>query len=331
MDKQQLIRDLTERFEQKKEGFLSDVRNAVTRYISNQGADCLTLIERKRSGNKTWRLSAHPGYALRLIAFCRGAKYDGNPIDSGLTEPVIGVVTKQFELLYQSNDEEIARAIMHYILQDKVLSKGLVDTVVGSAAVGYAAGQIKEKAAALILDQLKDVMQTAGAKAVIATIGKTVAAVASKPIATKIAMLLMKFIAMHLKVVIAKVLATTAVKTLIAAAVKKFLIAAIIAALVKAVAAQFGISASAAFLWVLLPIIAGFILYEIVTFPDHLGEKVGDKVAEDLRGSYRRINDEVFEKVVSEVFDTGLDVMMSKLAETEEVQQGIKDLIGSLA
>ncbi len=331
MDKRELVQDLASRFAGKKSAFLSEVRNAVSSFISGQGAGCVTLIERKMDGKEVWELSPHPGYALRLIAFCRGAKYDGHVIDSGLTDPVIGIVTRRFEMLYQGNDEEIAQAILNYIIQDKALSRGFVAAIVESAAAGYAAGAIKEKAAILILDQLNQVMQTAGAKAALATIGKTVAGVVSAPIATKIALLLMKFIALHLKAVIAKVLASAAIKGLIAVAVKKFLVAALAAALVKAIAAKFGISASAAFLWVLLPIIAAFLIYEIATFPQQLGEKVGNRIVEDLSDSYAKINDEVFERIVTEVLGIGVEALMGELGESEEIQDGIKALLAGVA
>jgi hypothetical protein len=330
MDKRQLTQDLVTRFGDKKESFLSDVRHAVTGYISSQGSSCLTLIERKSNGPEVWSLSPHPGYALRLIAFCTESKYDGHVIDSGLTEPVIGIVTRQFEMLYQSNDEIISKAILNYIMEDKALSKSLINTIVGSASAKKLSEEVKDKVASLIVSQIKHLTQTGAAKAVIATVGKTVAAVAAKPIATKIATLLMKLIAVHLKTIIAKVLASAAIKGIIAAAVKKFLIAAIAATVVKAIAAKFGISASAAFLWVLLPVIAAYLIYEVATFPQHLGEKVGDKVVEDLRGSYNKINDDVFERIVYEVIDVGIGALASELAQNREVQDGIKELINGL-
>lgn len=326
MDKQQLIHDLVTRFDGKRDAFLSDVRNAVAGHIASQGTGCLTLIERKASGPETWTLSANPQYGMRLIAFCRGATYDGNTIDSGLTEPVVGIVTRQFEMLYQSNDEDIAKAIIGYILQDEVMSRGLIEAVVGSAAVGHSAGVVKQKVAALILDQLKEILHTGSAKAVIATVGKSVAAIAAKPIGAKIAMLLMKFISLHMKAVIAKVVASAAIKGLIAGAVKKFLVVAVGAAVVKAVAAKFGISAAAVWLWFLLPLIAAFIVYEITTFPQHLAEKVSDKVVEDLRGSYTKINGDVFDRIVSEVLGAGIGVIAADLARSQEVQDAINEL-----
>lgn len=331
MDKHQLVNDLVTKFNDKKYDFLSDVRSAVTGYISNQGAGCLTLVEKKRNGEKNvWKLSPHPGYALRLIAFCRGAKYDGNEIDSGLTEPIIGIVSRQFERLYQTNDEEIAKAILEFIVQDKALSKGFVDTIVNSAAANKITGEIKARAATLILLQIKDVLQIALAKGALIAVGKTVAAVASKPIATKIAMMLVKFIALHLKGVIAKVLASAAIKAIIATAVKKFILAALTATLVKAIAAKFGISASAAFLWILIPVIVAYIAYEVVTFPQHLGGKVGDKIVEDLSSNYGKINEDVFDRIVTEVVDNGIGAIMEQFVNSKEMQDALGDLIGSL-
>lgn len=331
MDREQLVNDLATRFNGKKTNFLTDVRSAVNGYISSQGTGCLTLIEKKRNGTKEkWELSPHPGYALRLIAFCRGKKYEGNEIDSGLTEPVIGIVTRQFEHLYQANDEEIAKTIMSFIIQNQVLSASLVDTVINSAAVGKITDEVKARMASLILSQVQDALQVALAKGSLVTVGKTVTAVASKPIAAKIAMMLVKFIAVHLKTVIAKVLASAAIKTIIAAAVKKFLVAALTAAIVKAIAAKFGISAGAVFLWILIPVIVAYIAYEVVTFPGHLGEKVSEKVVEDLSGKFTNINQDVFKRVVSEVIDNGFGAIIEQFAQSDEVQDAIGELVASL-
>lgn len=350
MDKQQLISDLTTKFDASREAFLSAVRGECSSFIAGQGSGCLTLIERKNhfnfflwlispffdvqprwQTNEVWTLSANPQYVLRLIAFCRGTTYDGNVIDSALTEPVVEIVTRRFEALYQSKDEDIAKAIITYVVQDKVLCRGLVEAVIGSAAVGHAAGAVKEKVAALIIDQLKEVMHTGAAKAVVATVGKSVAAIAAKPIGTQIALLLMKFIALNLKTVIAKVLASAAIKGMIAGAVKKFLMVAVGAAIVKAVAAKFGISAAAVWLWFLIPVIAAFLIYEIATFPRHLAEKVSDKVVEDLRGSYAKINDDVFERIVTEVVEAGMGVLVGDLGKRPEVQDAIQKLAAAVA
>lgn len=331
MDKEQLVAELVTRFEDKRANFLSDVRSAVAGYISQQGSGCLTLVERRSSGDATWALSANPQYVARLVPFCRGATYDGHVIDSALTEPVVGIVTRQFEMLYQSNDEDISRAIVAYILEDKVMSNALVEAVVGSALVGHAASAVKQKVAALILDQLREILQTGSAKTVMATVGKSVAAMAAKPVGAKIAALLMKFIALNMKAIIAKVLASAALKGMIAGAVKKFLIVAIGAAVVKAIAAKFGISAAAVWLWFLLPLIAAFLIYEIATFPQHLAEKVSDRVAEDLRGSFTKINGDVFDRIVSEVLAVGVGAIAADLGRSKEVQDAISELIAEFA
>ena len=98
--------------------------------------------------------------------------------------------------------------------------------------------------------------------------------------------------------------------------------------MVKAVTANFGISAAGG-LWFLLPLIAGFI-YEIVTFPQHLAEKVSDKVVEDLLGSYTKINSDVFERIVSEILGEGIGGIAADLSKSKEVQDAINDLVDAM-
>lgn len=332
MKKNQLIKDLTHRFENQKTDFLYDVKNSVSRYIAAQGANCLTIVEKNNANTvAVWNISPNPAYALRLIAFCRGKQYNGNNLDSGLTKPVINIVSKKFEQLYEKNDEKIAKAILEYMLQDEVIQKSLVDTIINSATSKQITDQVKSKAATLILSQIKEALQVALAKGSLLGVGKAVGAIAAKPIAAKIAALLVKFILLHLKTVIAKVLASAAIKTLIATAVKKFLLAALVGAIVKFIAAKFGISASAAFMWILIPVIVGYVAYEIWTFPKHLGEKVGDKIYDDLSDKYSQINEDVFTKIVTEVLDVGLTTILENIAQSDEVQNAIGDLIAELA
>ena len=330
MDRQELIRNLEARFNADVATFLYDVRSAVSGYISGCGAGCLTLIERTSSGPSVWTLRADPQYAMRLVAFCRGKTYNGNALDSGLTEPVVGIVTRQFEMLYQSKDEEIARSIIDYVLSDQVLSKGLVSTIIGSAAAHHATQAAKQKVAALLIEELRHLVHAGAGQTLLASVGHAVAAATAKPIAAKIAMLLMKAMTLHMKAIIAKVLASAAIKALIATAVKKVVFAAVAAVVIKTVAMKLGISAGAVWMWVLIPLIAALLYREVVTFPQHLGEKVADKVVEDLIGGFPQVNHDVLERLVDDVLGAGIGAIAMELGQSQEVQDAIEELLGSL-
>lgn len=325
MDKQQLIDDLKSKLDDKKEEFLAEVHSEVASYIRRQGSGCLTLVERRSSRDVTWELAATPAYVKRLIAFCRERPYDGNQLDSALTRPVADRVAQQFESLYEDSSDGLAEAVLQFIMEDKVLSHSMADAVFASSA--YAGSALRNRAASMLVDQIRHFMHTSAGHSITTFVGKSVAATVSKPIGMKMAALIIKSLSTQLKVVIAKVIASGALKGIIAAAVKKFVIFAVAGAVVKAIAAKFGISTMAAFAWVLIPVIAAYIIYEIHTFPRHLGEKVADQVVEELSERYGEVNQEACDKIISQIFDTGIAVIMRPIADSEEVQGLLKQFM----
>jgi len=54
-------------------------------------------------------------------------------------------------------------------------------------------------------------------------------------------------------------------------------------------------------------------------------------VVEDLRGNYPKINHDIFERIVSDVLGMGVGVLAAELGQSKEVQDGIKELIASMA
>jgi hypothetical protein len=94
---------------------------------------------------------------------------------------------------------------------------------------------------------------------------------------------------------------------------------------------KFGISVSAAYMVVLLPLIAAFIIYEVATFPAHLGEKVSAKVVVELGGKFDKINEKVMVQIIRQFSSVALVELGKSIAEDVVVQQSIVDLIDELA
>ncbi len=328
MNREALVRELTAQLGDKKPAFLADVRSSVSSYIEAQGSGCLTLIERRDRGDITWELAADPSYVARLVSFCRAKPHDGNAIDSALTPPIADLVSQKFQKLYDDSSDEIAESVLRFIMKDEVLSKSMVDTVIASSA--YAASAVRNRLASTLLENIQQFLHTSAGHAVTTFVGKTVAATVSKPIGAKIAAMLVKALSTQLKVVIAKVIASGALKGVIATAVKKFVIFAVAGAIVKAVAAKFGISTMAAFMWILIPFIVAYIAYEVHTFPRHLAEKVSAKVVEELSGRYTEVNTEVCDRIVAQIVDTGIAVIMRPIADSAEVQAALGEFAKEL-
>lgn len=336
-DRAKLVADLTARLGEGKAAFLSELRAELSEFIRSQGPGCLAIIERRASGPVTWALEASPAYAKRLVAFCRGKTFEGNELDSALTEPVIERISAKFSAYYQRHEAALAEALTRAIMNDAAMARALVDGVVGTAAQSLSEGA-KQKLAALLMEPIREAAGSvlgsattqAAAQTVVASV-KSAAAHVSAPVAAKVAMLLVQSLSATLKFAVAKVLSSAVLKAAIAAAVKKFLIAAIVGAVVKLIATKLGISTLGAFAIVLIPVVAAYIAYEVYTFPKALGEKVSEKVVEDLGGSFDKINASTMEQVLSEVFANGMGGIGAQIGKSEAVQGLLAELVRSIA
>ena len=347
MARQVVIDELLDKLGGDKAKFLSATESAVKNYIAGQGSGCLTVIGLDSEGNpaKTYPLSASTTYAGALIAFSRGKEYEYRKLDSGLTRPVSQIVVAEFEKLYGSNSEALSKALLQVLTEDATILDSIVQTVIDSRlsdmAIGQArsfiAGRITEevshKACALIVEHMK--LYAHGSAAVggqVSAVGKqAVSDVATASLAKTVALVIMKMIASGMGPLLAKILATAAFKTAIITALKKYIIAAVVATIVKAVAVKIGVSTTALFAWVLIPLIAAFLIREIYVFPAHLAEKVADKLRAELDSNFTSINTTILEKLFDGLGGMAAKNIAQDIARNPEVVASIDTLLNNLA
>ncbi|MBX3383110.1 MAG: hypothetical protein KF864_06335 [Phycisphaeraceae bacterium] len=328
MDKAQLVADLSGRFAGQKAAFLAEVGQAINSYISEQGSECMTIIEHDGGSGTRWTIAPTPSYVKRMAAFSTGNRVDGNELDSALTKPVVDLVTERFQRLYESKSDEISQAVVEFIVKDDVLMRSMLGTVLQSQVFHAASSAAKQKVITLLVEHMRELLRSGGLGSLATTLGKSVAAAVSKPISAKIVLLIVKTLSMSAKTTIAKLLASTAIKSAVAVAVKKFLVAAIITAIAKAIAVKFGIATTSAVIgWVILPVIAAYITYEVYRFPKTLGAKVSERVVEELNSGFDKINTTVFENVVADLIANGAGALGHTLADSPELSDAIKKLL----
>ena len=322
-----VVQALVDSLEQQKPNFLSNVRVNVSNYIRNAGSDCLTVVERSSDGSvaSTWRPGANTNYARRLVAFCRGVKHDGKVLDSALTDPTVAVVTREFEKLYESQHEVFATAMAGDLVRDEVFARGLIDSVVQSKSIALITDGARQLAAKQLLVQLQAGFHTLVTSSIGKTVGHSVAAAVATPVGQKIALLLVKALSIHMKAIILKMLSSVAVKKAIMLYAKKFIAAAVLAGVAKAIAVKLGISAGGAVMLILLPVLAAYLIYEVTTFPKQLGEKVAERVVQELDASYRSLNTEIAQSMADAVLTVGLGALASQLAQDSELSIAIAD------
>ncbi len=77
-------------------------------------------------------------------------------------------------------------------------------------------------------------------------------------------------------------------------------------------------------MWVALPLVAGYIIYNIATFPEKLGGKVSQNVRKALAGQYEVVNQQVWEKVWASVVDG--DELVEAIARDREFVGAMEEL-----
>ncbi len=310
-EKESEINNIINQLGEKKHIFLEKIRRKIIEHVNRKTpSDCLTFVTRRSDDNKVssiYEPEASLTYAEVLIAFCREKSYSGKVLDSYLTDGIIDVVTKEFETFYSDNSDQIAEGISKIVIADKVLMTSMASTMINSFS-GTIPDYLRTKVSTLLALKMQEIMKQKAANTITHTVSKSsshlVATTVSSPIAMKIGLIVVKFIMLNIKVITAKFLASAAFKAAIAGLVKKFVLAAIVGVIVKTIAAKFGISVGAAFAWVLIPLIAAYLYYEATHLPEHLGDKVSEKIVEKLSGDFKEMN----KSIVNQIY-MGLSVM----------------------
>lgn len=310
--------------------FLDEVERSIYAYITScSWQQCLTLVERRTDGSKrfTWYPSElSDGYTGRLIAFLRKKPYEGYDLDSYLTDGVVERVTKKFEKFYADNSSALAEPLLKQLMADKVFVNMLAKEIV-EASNSPLSQAMKDKLTEHLAHVLEDSMQVNISQIALdgiqTIITKIVAGAAALPISNAVLAVLLKNVAFFLKGAIAKVMATTAFKTMFATAVKKLVAVKIIAVLAAILAPVIG---SVSIVYIVAPLLAAFIAYEVATLPKNMGEKVSEAVRQELNGEF----DKISTNVVTEILKSLTKRTLSALAKNIASDANFKDIVGQL-
>ena len=308
--------------------FLNDVESSIDSYISGKSwQECLTIVERYSDGSvkDVWEPSdVMEGYVKRLMAFLFKKKCDGYELDSKLTDGVVSLVTKKFEKYYSDNAGALAKPLMTQLMNDKVFVNQLAEQIV-DVSKGPLPTAIKNKLVAKVIHSLEESMNVNISQIAVDQIHNLtthiVAAAAAVPISKTVAIVLFKNMAFFLKGVIAKVMATTAFKTMLATAIKKLVVIEIIAALVAIVGpALGGISAW----WIIAPLLATYIAYEVYNLPEQMGSKVSSAVRSELSGEFDHLNQNVVKQILNGLSSAAMASLVNDIAQEAAFKNVIK-------
>lgn len=330
MTNNELINKITCELGSHKEDFISELQNRIYDYISSKSSsDCLTIVERKDYGNRKviWEPSeALDGYIPRFISFLRKKDYEGNELDSYLTDDIVNIVEKTYGEFVKENTNIIIKPIIEKIFSQK----DFIDCIASQAIdhwKGTMGSVLRQKMMKLLVHKIEDSISTnivhASSSAVVATTSKIITTAAAIPISKTIALVLAKNMAIMLKGIIAKLLASTAFKTMLAAMVKKMIAAKVLTVIIYAVGTKIaGISIG----WIIAPLIAALIAYEYFTLPRKMAEKISANVSTELRSKFSDLNKNVATGIVAELGTSALGTFASDVIK----DISMKDIVDSL-
>ena len=122
---------------------------------------------------------------------------------------------------------------------------------------------------------------------------------------------MLQHMAVFLKGAIVKVLATTAFKTMIVSVIKVIAKAKIIAFLVVI----FGSLLGSVPLWaVIAPLLLAFIVYQVASLPDKMGDKVSVAVRGELSGNFDKMNSDVVNEIMKSFTSDALKTLAEDIA-----------------
>jgi len=343
---------LIQHLENDKEKFLSDLRSDIRKKISSKSpAECLEIVTIREGKSVKWYISEGVPYIKRLVSYLRKKNYDEDgriyEVDSALTSEILDVVTKKMTSTIEKHQDLIADMAIAEIFLNEATQQQFINVLLQGKSVKIINAKGKSMIAAALLNgiqqkfhnlsssiasQFSDKVTQALAIASKSTIASNVTSIATKIIAsaggkvilTKLSIVIGKSLAP----LIAKILAMPAIKI----ALKKIIVAAVISSMAKFISAKIGMSIGAAIWVVLIPVIAYFLIKDIIELPDKLSVAISDAVTSDIRSNYTKTMSEIVTGLIANLTSNSVIEEIGKnLGDDPEVAKELSKLIAVVA
>jgi hypothetical protein len=143
----------------RKAAFLNGVETKVDRYIVSTGKNCIAVIERNNDGSVycTWDFSDDMDDVCKHVyQFMRKKKSSGGRMhDSALTDPIIEIVTKEYQDFYASESENISNGVLVALASDEIKLQSFVDRI-SDIALKKLSKEAKNQIVKLVMHQIKE-------------------------------------------------------------------------------------------------------------------------------------------------------------------------------
>jgi hypothetical protein len=269
--------------------------------LSHGAAECMTFVTPM---GRRISPAASAEYVKALICFVRQTDYNGAPLDSAISDPIVKATENA--LVEALNSDAARDAIVR-----AVIPSGQVNQTVGDAVDADAQRLVKDLLAlsgvdpvtqvgahltAQAADRATDILQSSTGKAVIAAVAHFAATTQGKVILTKL-----------ITMAGAKIAASTMFKSIIVGALKHMSLGVVVKlVLVKllALAIPALVTAHIPIFWVIMPVVVAFTVYEMVHIPQKLADKVPPQIGAEIEKSFPKIAEEFAKLVMADIVAT---------------------------
>jgi hypothetical protein len=270
-------------------------------------------------------------YAKALIAFVREQDFEGKQLDSCLTDSTSDVVAEAFAAQLGNKADQISEVILRLMVSNERFLTALSQHLIALSGSPMT-HQVRTQAASALLAKLGAVLThaldtTAGA-AIKASVVKFTAIAVTSPIAWKLTVSLVTTMGAALKPIILKLLASTAFKMAIMSKIKAIVVGSVLAAFMKLIGTKVAGLVGGSMMIIVLPLVLGWLAYEVVYFPEKLAEKVSDSVATDMAKDFHQTTQTIAESLVEGVLIQGAGLLARQLIADQAVFELVQVAVG---
>lgn len=338
------VKSIVDCLDGKKEDFITQCTRDIKGYVESQGRASLAI---KEVGVRT-HYPAPDNYLKVLWKFKNNELYHHHRLESVLSEPISALVVENFNNFLEDHKPDIEGQLKQQIAESVDITSALEQILYEELQK-----QGIKRARHQATDAFINACQAAFHSQLAQTTGATVSHAASTTVGTTVG----ASIAHALSVAIAHAIATAMVhlahsvafKAVLKTVIWHFVGGIVTAVLVKLVAGHMTAAAAGAFLGPFVLATGGAIVfYKIVTIPKTLGKKLGDALADNMRGEFRPWTEKAleacFEKftdpeemlnsVIKSEMDTFLPEILGEVKNTkssppdyEDAQTAVKKLV----
>lgn len=311
---------LLDRLGERKPDFLNSIQREIHAHIANQGRRaCMSIVELDGHGNgrsrthilNTDSLSENATYMNVFQCFIRKKEYHDHALNSGLSEPVAGIIARRYGTVLESCSDDLQQYFLGRLIEDEVVRKSLavhIATLLAKKGIKTARDKLTHMITHAIAQHTGTHATVAVQHGVTVATQHTAAVTAGTStgamVGSIVGAVLIKAFAAHITVILPKILASETFHMLVMAATHKIVYVSATAATANLLAAKAGAATASAFLHAVIgPVAVIYVVYKLNRLPNELGESVAKGVKEDLDGNFRSITEQVLDEMTKDVYD----------------------------